>query len=245
MKAIKRFIVPVLVVYILWWVGALFVNKPMLPVPHKAIIQFFIIFPTQLWVHMLVSLYRVVSGIGIALMIGLPFGLFIGRNREMDRFISPIIYLLHPVPKIAFLPIIMLLFGLGDIAKILTVALIVFFLILITARDAGKNIDRQLYYSLIAMGASELQIYRHVIIPAAMPAIFTILRLSIGTAIAVLFFSETFATSYGVGFFIIDAWTRIVYDEMVAGIIGLSFIGLILYGIVDVLEKKLCKWKGD
>ncbi|WP_094550717.1 ABC transporter permease [Petroclostridium xylanilyticum] len=243
MKTVKKFVIPVLVVYITWWLGAILIDRPVLPVPHKAIVQFFKILPKQLWRHMLVSLYRVVSAMGLALLLGLPLGLLIGRNREMDKMISPVIYLLHPIPKIAFLPVIMLLFGLGDLAKIFTIAMIVFFLVFITARDAGKNIDKQIYYSLVSMGASELQIYQHVVIPAVMPAVFTILRLSIGTAIAVLFFSETFATNYGVGFFIIDAWTRIVYEEMFAGIIGLSLIGLILYAIVDLLEKRICKWK--
>jgi NitT/TauT family transport system permease protein len=180
---------------------------------------------------------------GIALLLGLPIGLFLGRNKEADQYFSPIIYLLYPVPKIALLPVIMLLFGLGDLAKIFTITMIVFFLILITARDAGKNIDRQMYYSLISMGAGEMQMYRHVILPAVMPEIFTIIRLSIGTAIAVLFFTETFATSYGIGYFIIEAWTRIMYDEMFAGIIGLSLIGFVLYAIVDFFEKKVCKWK--
>ncbi len=231
-----------MVVYLLWWVFALIIDRPILPLPHCALNHFIKIFPTQLWVHILLSLYRVVSAIGIALF-GMPIGLFIGRNKEIDQVISPIIYLIYPIPKIAFLPVIMLLFGLGDVTKILMIAMIVFFIILITGRDAGKNIDKQVYYSLIAMGANEWQIYRHVIIPAAMPALFTMLRITVGTAIAVLFFTETFGTSQGIGYFIIDAWARINYEEMFAGIIGLSLIGFLLYAIVDLLERQLCKWK--
>ncbi len=232
-----------MVVYLLWWGVALIVNKPILPLPHCALTYFIKILPTQLWHHILISLYRVASAIGIALFFGMPVGLLIGRNKEIDQVISPIIYIIHPIPKIAFLPVMMLLFGLGNATKILMIAMIIFFIIVITGRDAGKNIDKQVYYSLIAMGANEWQIYRHVIIPASLPALFTMLRITIGTAIAVLFFTETFGTSQGIGYFIINAWARINYEEMFAGIIGLSLIGLMLYVIVDLLERQICKWK--
>jgi len=241
-KIIKKYIIPVSVVYIIWWIAAICINRPVLPVPNDAFVEFIKRLPV-LWKHIILSLYRIVSAMGMALAIGVPMGLIMGYNKTMDEIISPVIYLFHPVPKIAFLPVVMILFGLGDFAKIFTISIIIFFLILITVRDSVKNIDKQIYYSLISMGADSFQIYRHVAIPAALPAVFTMLRLCIGTAIAVLFFTETFATDYGIGYYIVDAWARVAYKEMFAGIIALSAIGLVLYGIVDLFEKYICRWK--
>ncbi len=84
---------------------------------------------------------------------------------------------------------------------------------------------------------------KHVFIPACLPKIFTSLRISLGTAMAVLFLTETFATVRGIGFFILDASMRGRYQEVFAGIIAMSLMGLILFMIVDFLEKKICPWQ--
>lgn len=87
-----------------------------------------------------------------------------------------------------------------------------------------------------------MQLFRYIIFPASLPEIFTAIRLSIGTSIAVLFFTETFATFEGLGFFIMDAWTRVNYSEMFAGIAALSFLGLSLFLLVDFIERVFCFW---
>jgi len=100
--------------------------------------------------------------------------------------------------------------------------------------------------SVISLGAGELQIYRSVIYPACLPKILTSLRISLGTAIAVLFFSETIANrgGYGgIGYYVMDAWARLAWDEMFAGIIAMGAMGFILYLILDWLEKRLCPWE--
>jgi NitT/TauT family transport system permease protein len=93
------------------------------------------------------------------------------------------------------------------------------------------------------LGAGDGQILYHVILPAVWPTLLTALRLSIGTAIAVLFFAETFVTYQGLGYYIMDAWTMLDYEQMFLGIVGLSLLGLVFFVMVDMVERWLVRWK--
>ena len=117
-------------VYIIWWGAALILNTSALPSPHLAISQFVTLFPGELFIHIAVSLYRVIVSIIAALLAGVPCGMFLGRNHKANDLISPLVYILHPIPKIAFLPLLMLLLGMGDVTKVLMMAVILFFSIL-------------------------------------------------------------------------------------------------------------------
>lgn len=226
-----------------WYMLALFVKNNMLPTPWESIKEFFAIFRSTLWIHFAVSTYRVVVSILLSLIVAVPLGLVLGRDERLDRYVSPVVYLIYPIPKIVFLPIIFLLFGLDDLPKIFMIGIIVFFQILVTTRDASKGVPVQNIYSMTSLGATRWQIFYHVIWPACLPKIITSLRVSLGTAIAVLFFVESFATSEGLGYFIMDSWNTASYTQMFAGIIGMSVLGLILYIILDIIEAKWCRWQ--
>lgn len=226
-----------------WYILALFIKNNMLPTPWEAVKEFFSIFRSTLWVHFYISTYRVVVSILLSLLAAVPLGLVLGREERFDRYVSPVVYLVYPIPKIVFLPIVFLLFGLDDLPKIFMIGIIVFFQILVTTRDASKGVPVQNIYSMTSLGASRWQIYYHVIWPVCLPKIITSLRVSLGTAIAVLFFVESFATSEGLGYFIMDSWNTASYTQMFAGIIGMSVLGLILYIILDFIEAKLCRWQ--
>lgn len=241
MKILFRFILTTLVIVGLWWLLALVINSSFLPLPIDVFKTVYLI-RGKIWIHMLASSFRIISGLGISLLIGIPSGLIIGRINKLDEIMAPFIYLAYPVPKIAFLPIVLLFLGLGDLAKVFLICLIVFFQIVVHARDAARSITPELILSVKSLGASDLQLFWQVVLPASLPEIFTAIRISTGTAIAVLFFTETFATFSGLGYFIMDAWTRVNYNEMFAGIISLGFLGLILFVIVDILERIICPW---
>ncbi|MGQ9823893.1 MAG: ABC transporter permease [Desulfotomaculales bacterium] len=226
-----------------WHLLALLINKPALPVPAKAFAVFWQQLPAGLGKHFLVSSWRVLASILLSLLLGVPLGLLLGAEKKLDLFFAPIIYLTYPLPKIAFLPVVMFLLGLGDPAKIFLIALVVFFQILVTTRDATRNVSQALILSVVSLGAGKLDIYRHVIWPAVVPEIFTALRIGLGTAIAVLFFAESFASSDGLGYYLMEAWSRYMYGEMFAGIIALGFLGYFLYVCLDLLDRKICAWK--
>lgn len=136
----------------------------------------------------------------------------------------------------------MLLFGLGDASKIAVIVLIVASQVLVNARDAAKAVAEGYFESARAMGAGPAARLRHVLLPAALPALLSALRVSLGTATAVLFFAETFATEEGLGWYIMDAWARVDYPGMFAAILALSLFGLACFAAVDAAERLLCRW---
>ena len=191
---------------------------------------------------MSISLYRILVAIVITVILGSTVGILTARNEVLDRVITPLLYTLYPVPKIAFLPLLMLFLGLGDASKITLVALILFFQIVISVRDSVKAIHPSYFISIKSLGARSSHVYRHVILPAILPSLFTSLRISVGTSISVLFFAENFATQYGIGFFIMDSWLKLDYVAMFAGIVTISFMGSALFEILDLIELKFCRW---
>ena len=236
--------ITVLLIFAAWYVLSAVLGSMLLPDPFDVFSQGFReIAVYAFWRHVWASAFRILAGLIIAFVSAVPLGLFLGSNARLDRFFSPLIYLGYPVPKIVLLPIIFVLFGLGDTGKIVLISLIVFFQLLITTRDAARTIDREVIYSLKSLGGDRFDFYRHVVWPVSLPGIFTSLRIVTGTAVAVLFFVESIGTNRGLGFYIIDAWGRADYATMFVGIIALSVIGIILYETFDLLERRLCKWK--
>lgn len=197
----------------------------------------------ELRAHFLVSTRRVVLAILLALVTAVPAGLALGQFRPLDRLFAPILYIAYPVPKVVFLPIFILFFGLGDGSKIAVIAFILFFQILVVVRDDAMGIRPEVIASVRSLGAGRLALLRYVYLPATVPAVLTALRISIGTAVAVLFFAESFATREGLGYYIItDAFARIAYREMYAGVLAMSLLGLALYYLSDWLERRLAPW---
>lgn len=189
-----------------------------------------------------ISSIRALLGLALALAAAVPLGLVIGAEEPVRKRLSPFIYLLYPIPHVVLLPLIIILFGIGNFSKIFLIALIVFFQILVTTRDAAKGINRNYYYSMLTLGASRLQIYRHVILPASLPKILTALRISIGTSVAILFFVESFATTKGLGYRIMDSWGRADYVALYTGICCMALLGFSLYIVLDRLEQRICRW---
>jgi NitT/TauT family transport system permease protein len=230
---------------LLWYVASMLLKTPIIPSPIIVFINLFKIFNSAILIHLMYSLWRIAAGVLISILIGIPLGLCMGYFKTADRILSPIIYFTYPVPKIALLPVVMLLLGLGDASKILMLVIIIIFQIIVSSRDAVKDIPRELYYSMISLGASRLKIFKEIVLPASAAGILTSIRISLGTAVSILFFTETFGTEYGMGYFIMDSWTRINYVDMYTGIVILSLMGFFLFVLIDILEKLICPWKID
>lgn len=225
-----------------WHVCSALLAVPAFPPPLEALVSFFGIFQSELLIHLKVSLYRVMVSLLIAAGLGVPLGLFLGKNKKADQLLGPLIYLTYPVPKVVFLPVLLVLLGIGNLSKIFLITLIVFFQILVTTRDAAKTLPKEYILSIRSLKATETEIYKHIYLPACLPAILTSLRLGLGTAMAVLFLVETYATREGIGFFIMNSWSSLAYSEMFAGILAMGLMGFILYLLLDAAEKVLCSW---
>lgn len=242
-KIIKnRTLYGIIMVLIIWYVMHFTIKSNVIPSPHETVKRFIDLFPNILSLHLLASLGRIMMAIGVSIILGVPLGLWIGMNKKADGIFSPVIYILYPLPKIAFLPIFMILLGIGNKAKVTLIVTIIIFQMLIGVRDGVKEIPKELYYSAISLGVSGVGIYRHLIMPAVLPRLFSALRLSLGISISTLFFAENFATTYGIGYYIMNAWIMVDYLDMFAGILSLSLMGLLLLRSLDLAEKKLCPW---
>ena len=233
-----------LTLLIVWQGFAMMVNLPILPQPGDVLRVFFRELREDMLIHFAASLWRVAAGMALSVLVAAPAGLAIGGSRRLNRFFSPFIYLLYPIPKVVLVPVIILFLGIGDVAKIAILFLILFFQILVLVRDQASDLPPQLIQSLRSLGAGRRALFRFVYLPASLPAILTALRQSIGTAVAVLYITELSATKYGLGYYIYyKGSTLLDYPAMYAGVIAMSLLGLGLYFSVDWLERKWCPWK--
>lgn len=226
-----------------WWVLALLLASPVLPAPPEVLARVAALGPGVLVRHAEASLLRVAAALLLAAAPAVPLGMIMGRVRRFDRVLAPVTYLLYPVPKIALLPIVFLLVGIGDPARVTIVALVLFFQILVAVRDAARSIPAAYLTSLASLGGNRRQAVRFVLLPAILPELLTAVRIGTGTALAVLFFAETFFTNHGLGTFIVESWMRVSYADMLAGIVAMGLLGLLLFALIDLTERRLCPWK--
>ena len=232
-----------LVLVAIWQMLAMLFNAPIFPTPWAVLKVLFVELQGELPMHFAASFWRVTVSMLLSVLLAAPAGLVIGQSERLNRIFSPFIYLLYPIPKVVFLTILMLFLGVGDVSKIALIFLILFFQILVLVRDQAATIPQQLIYSLRSLGAGRRALFRFVYLPASLPAILTALRQSVGSAVAVLYIAELFATRKGLGYYIyFQGSTLLNYPAMYAGVVVMSILGLGLYFGVDWLEKKLCPW---
>lgn len=196
----------------------------------------------QLVYHLAGSLGRVGAAVFFSLLVGIPAGIALSTSNWLRRLFSPFVYFIYPIPKVAFLPVFMLLFGLGNLSKILLVIWIIVFQIILAIRDGADQIPKIYYKVMASYRAAPLQSFWYLLFPAVLPYIFSSLRISLGISLASLFFAENYATKYGIGYFILSAWTKMNYKEMFCGILALGLLGLLLFQLLDILEKALIPW---
>lgn len=237
------YIIAAVGIFIVWEFVAVIFNVAMIPSPILVLQTLINIFFSDIAIHAFYSLIRIIAGLCLAVVIGYPLGLAMGYFKKWDRFLSPLVYLTYPIPKISLLPIVMLILGVGEFAKILMIFLIIVFQVVIAVRDGIREIPKETFYPLMSLGASFKNFFIYVLWPAVLPKFLTAIRVAMATAISVLFFTETFGTKYGMGYFIMDAWLRVNYLEMYAGIVALSYIGLLIFGFIDFIEHITCRWQ--
>jgi ABC-type nitrate/sulfonate/bicarbonate transport system permease component len=239
-------IIGLLMFFAIWQVLAWIIHRPIMPSP----LQVLPIFGTSLFgnlgIHFLASSGRVLAAIGVAVITAVPIGLGLGQLPKVNRIFAPLIAIVYPIPKIVFLPVIYVLMGITDISKIFLIALIIFFHILVVVRDEAANLHPELILSVRSLGAGRRALFRYVYFPASLPAVLTALRVSVGTAIAVLFIAEQSLTTYGLGYYIVvETYQVLRYPEMYAGILAMSLLGLVLYFVIYNLELKVNRYRTE
>jgi len=226
--------------FLLWQLAAMLLARPILPSPLVVVPLFCRSFFGELGLHFLASTGRVVAAILVATMLAAPVGLALGQMPRLDRVVGPLIAIVYPIPKIIFLPVIYVLMGITDLSKITLIAIIIFFQILVVVRDEAAGLKKELILSVRSLGAGRRALFRYVYLPATLPAVLTALRVSVGTAIAVLFIAEQSLTQYGLGYFIVvETYQVLMYPEMYTGIMGMGLLGVSLYFLIYSIELRV------
>ena len=240
----RDIILAVIIILILWQLISMIVNQPILPSPIKVAQAFLSEISNGLIKHFIVSLWRVLASMALAILLAVPAGLVLGQSKRLNTMFSPFIYLIYPVPKVVLVPIILLFLGIGDLPKIAIIFLILFFQILVLVRDQAAGLRPELIQSVRSLGAGRRALFRFVYLPASLPAILTALRQSVGTAVAVLYVAELFATQQGLGYYIyLNGSTLFNYPAMYAGVVAMSLLGLSIYFSIDWIEQRITPWQ--
>lgn len=244
MRKLRHYFFATLFLLLLWQGSSAALGPALLPPPLE-VLAFFAasLADAAFWGHCAASFMRVTLALVLAWVTAFPLGLILGHAKRADEIISPLVFLTYPIPKIVLLPVFLTVFGLGDAPRIVLIALTTGYQILVVTRDSALNLDPKYLDSFRSLGGSQTQMLRHVLVPAALPDAVTALRVASGTAVAVLFMVESFATATGLGYLIMDAWGRGDMMEMYAGILAMSVMGVALYEACNLLEHLLCRWK--
>lgn len=241
---VLRYVLTFIAIGLVWQVGTLTVGEAVLPSPIQTTVLFIQSLADPVYLgHAWVSLERLVAGLVVAAVPALFLGLMLGHMKRADRWGSPFVFITYPLPKIVLLPVFFVFLGLGDASRICLIALATGYQVLVIVRAAALSLDPTYETAIRFMGAGRWERVRYVYLPAALPAFVTSLKVASGTAVAVLFLAESFATTSGLGYLIMDAWGIGDTLLMFNGILGMSVLGLLLYAVLWGLEKALCPWQ--
>ncbi len=242
-RAALRYLLALCALVAFWQIASIWLGEFLLPSP-LSVARYFpqAVSDGDLFRHVGSSFWRVAVSLILAFSAAFPVGLVLGRYSGIDRFLSPMLFLTYPLPKIVLLPVFLTLFGIGDLSRVLLISFTVAYQIAVVVRDAARHIEARHIDSFKSMSKSEWMLFRYVLIPASMPSALTALKVGGGTAVAVLFMAESFATDNGLGFYIMDAWGRGDQTDMFCGIVSMSALGVIVYESLHILERRICRW---
>ena len=194
--------------------------------------------------HIGISVYRVLSGVFWGTLVGVPLGFAMGLSSIGRGLFDPVVEFMRPIPPLALIPLIILWFGIGEFAKIFLLFLASLFIMTIAARAGVSSVRISKVHAAYSLGASKLQILRHVILPNTLPEIFTGLRTSMGVCWGTVVAAELVAAERGLGSMIMIAKNFLQTDTVVIGIIIIGLIGYAIELLMRALERWLVPWKG-
>ncbi len=249
MDKLKKLLPPLAVVVLLvavWWIVVVESESVIFPTPWQvATGTYELIEQGTLWGHIGASLFRVGTGFFLAISIGVPLGLLMGWVAGAFTTINPIVQILRPISPIAWIPLSILWFGVGDVSPIFLIFLSSVFPIVVQTTAGVHTIERQYLRAAENFGVKRLKLFLQVVIPAVLPQIIIGMRVSLGVAWLVVVAAEMIALRSGLGYLIIDsrnAGNR--YDLVIAGMVIIGLTGLLLDGSMRRLERlKMVRWK--
>ena len=236
-----------------WWaVAALQLVSPLfLPPPVQVLQKLITIAGPQgfmdatLWQHLAASLTRIVIALLAAVLIGVPVGIAMGLNSTVRGILDPLIELYRPVPPLAYLPLMVIWFGIGETSKILLIYLAIFAPVAMSALAGVKSAQQVRIRAARSLGASRAQVLWLVILPGALPEILTGLRIGLGVGWSTLVAAELIAATRGLGFMVQSAGEFLATDVVLAGIAVIAIIAFLLELGLRALQRRLTPWHGE
>ncbi len=241
----------VLGAFALWWLvtsGLRLLNPLRLPAPSEVWSAFSQIISSgyagaTLWEHALHSIGLVARGFLVAVLTGVPLGLLMGWSRRAEALINPIFLLLRPIPALAWIPLAIVWFGLGDTGKVFVIWLTAFVPSVINSFTGVRNVDTVLIAAARTQGASTAQVLRHVVVPGAMPMIFTGLRLSLQASWTTLVAAELVGAFFGLGRVLNIAGQDIHPGMIMVGMAAVAVCGAGTTWLLGLLERRVINWR--
>jgi taurine transport system permease protein len=237
--------------FIWWGVTELKLIAPLfLPAPQQVLHQLLVIASPQgfmdatLWQHLTASLARIVIALLAAVILGIPVGIAMGLNDTVRGILDPLIEIYRPVPPLAYLPLMVIWFGIGETSKILLIYLAIFAPVTLSAVAGVRSVAQVRVRAARALGASRWQVLRYVVLPSALPEILTGIRIGLGVGWSTLVAAELIAATRGLGFMVQSAGEFLATDVVIAGI---SVIAIIAFGLelgLRALQRRLTPWHG-
>ncbi|MGH6944031.1 MAG: ABC transporter permease subunit [Geminicoccaceae bacterium] len=235
----------------LWWLvtRAGWIKPLFLPAPSAVLAQFEDVATegfggSTLLEHALWSLYRVFAAFLLACVTAIPIGIAMGVSRIFRGIFDPPIEFYRPIPPLAYLPLTIIWFGIGELSKIILIYLAVFAPLALNARAGVRSVSIEQIHAAYSMGASRLQVIRHVILPAALPEILTGMRIGIGFGWTTLVAAEMVAATAGLGYMVLNAAEFLVTDVVVMGIVVIGVLAYLFDLLMRKVERTLVPWKG-
>lgn len=197
----------------------------------------------QLWAHVSASLSRALAGFVLAVVVAVPLGLLIAWYRPVSDFLMPVLELFRNTAALALLPVFVLILGIGEASKVALVVFACTFPILLNTVTGVRTVDPLLVKAAVSLGFGPLALFRKVIVPAAVPSIFTGIRMAGAASILVLVAAEMVGAQSGLGYLINSSQLNFQIHDMYAGILSIALLGVTLNGGLVVLERRLSRWR--
>ena len=194
--------------------------------------------------HVGISLFRFGLAFVLTLIVAVPLGLWMGMNESVKAVLDPPIEITRPMPKLALLPLLIIWFGIGEVSKIVIIALALFPILSISAMQAVRGVGQRKIQAALALGASRTTIFRRVIFPASLPGIFTSIRVSIGLGVTMLVGAELIATTAGIAFMAMSASDFLLTNVVIVGVLIMALIGYLLDLVARAVENRVVHWGG-
>lgn len=197
----------------------------------------------QLWEHVSASLSRALAGLALAIAVSIPLGVAIGWYRPVADFLNPILELFRNTAALALLPVFVLILGIGETSKVALVVYASSFPILLNTISGVRTVDPLLIKSARSLGLSQIRLFQKVVLPAAVPTIFTGLRMAAASSILVLIAAEMVGAKAGLGYLITASQLNFQIADMYAGIVTIALVGVVFNGILVAIEGRLSGWR--